>query len=306
MNKDYFDFSPDVAAALNQGRPVVALESTIIAHGLPYPDNYRLALDLEAMLRDEDVVPATIAILHGRPTIGLTSEQLLFVAKQPDMPKASLRDTAVLMARGMNGATTVASTMQIAHWAGISVFVTGGIGGVHRHGETTLDISADLQALSRYPLAVVCAGAKSVLDLPKTLEVLETLGVPVLGYRSAQFPAFYLPESGLPVDYVLQGPDEAAAIIRQKQRLAEPGGILITVPIPADEALDENTFNALLEKIMKEVEAKDISGKQVTPYLLRRLHEESRGETVQANTALVKNNLKVGAAVARALARSPK
>lgn len=299
--KDWLELSDEVREALAKKQPVVALESTIIAHGFPYPENYQLALDLEAQLRDLGTVPATIAILNGKAKVGLNPEELHHLAKSQDMPKASLRDIPVLMAKYMDGATTVASTMQIAHWANIPVFVTGGIGGVHRHGEETMDISADLQALSRFAVTVVCAGAKSVLDLAKTLEVLETLGVPILGYKSAQFPAFYLRDSGLAVDYVVEHGKEVAHIFRTKQALQQAGGLLVTVPIPKEAELDEQQFNQLLHGIMKEVEEKQITGKRITPYLLKRLHEASGGDTVQANIALVQNNLKVGAEIAKAL-----
>ncbi len=299
--KDWLQLSDEVQEALAKGQPVVALESTIIAHGFPYPENYQLALDLEAELRDLGTVPATIAILGGKAKVGLNPDELCRLAQGQDMPKASLRDIPVLMAQHMDGATTVASTMQIAHWAEIPVFVTGGIGGVHRHGEETMDISADLQALSRFAVTVICAGAKSVLDLPKTLEVLETLGVPILGYKSSQFPAFYLRDSGLAVDYVVEHGREVAHIFRTKQMLGQAGGLLVTVPIPEDAELEEQRFNDLLQAIMQEMEEKKISGKRVTPYLLKRLHEESGGDTVQANIALVKNNLRVGAEIAKAL-----
>jgi len=299
--KPWLHFSEEVREARDSGRPVVALESTIIAHGFPYPENYQLALDLEAMLRDLGVVPATIAILQGNVKVGLSPEELLLLAKDGNMAKASLRDIPVLMAKKENAATTVSSTMQVADWAGISVFVTGGIGGVHRHGEQTFDISADLQALSRFPVAVVCAGAKSVLDLPKTLEVLETWGVPILGYRTQQFPAFYLRDSGLALDYSIDHGREAAAILEIKRAVEQPGGILVTVPIPEESELDEDRFNTLLQTILQEMETHGVTGKRITPYLLGRLHEASGGDTMQANLALVKNNLEVGAEIARAL-----
>lgn len=292
-------YSREVQQALETGQPVVALESTIIAHGFPYPENYELGLELEQLLRDQGVVPATIAILDGRIRVGLTEEELHYIAKAGQIRKASLRDIPALLALGLDGATTVATTMQIAHWAGIKVFVTGGIGGVHRGAEDTFDISADLQALASYNVLVVCAGAKSVLDLPKTLEVLESQGTPVLGYQTEQFPAFYLRDSGLKVDYRMDDPAQIVQTFRYKEKLGIPGGIVVAAPIREEDELDRKQFQAWLDGILREVEEQGVKGKDVTPFILGRLHRISEGKTVKANIALVKNNLKLGAELAK-------
>lgn len=292
-------YSREVQQALETGQPVVALESTIIAHGFPYPENYELGLELEQLLRDQGVVPATIAILDGKIRVGLTEEELHYIAKAGEIRKASLRDIPALLALGLDGATTVATTMQIAHWAGIKVFVTGGIGGVHRGAEDSFDISADLQALASYNVLVVCAGAKSVLDLPKTLEVLESQGTPVLGYQTEQFPAFYLRDSGLKVDYRMDDPAQIVQTFRYKEKLGIPGGMVVAAPIPEEDELDREQFQAWLDGILQEVEEQGVTGKDVTPFILGRLHRISEGRTVQANIALVKNNLKLGAELAK-------
>ena len=294
------NLSNEVRQALAEGKPVVALESTIIAHGFPYPENYELGLELEGLLRDQGVVPATIAILDGQLKVGLTEDELHYIAKAGNIRKASLRDVPVMLALGIDGATTVATTMQIAHWAGIKVFVTGGLGGVHRGAEDTFDISADLQALARYNLMVVCAGAKSVLDLPKTLEVLESQGTSVLGFKTDNFPAFYLRDSGLKVDYRVDEPSQIVQAFQMKESLDIPGGMVVATPIPAEDELDAEQFNGWLDQILVEVAEEGVLGKDVTPFILRRLHEISKGETVCANIALVKNNLKLGAQLAKA------
>lgn len=295
--------SQEVSSALAENRPVVALESTIIAHGFPYPENYELAVELEALLREEGVVPATIAVLGGELKVGLSEQELRYLAESGSIPKASLRDVPILLALGLDGATTVASTMQIAHWAGIKVFVTGGIGGVHRAAEQTFDLSADLKALATYNVMVVCAGAKSVLDLPKTLEVLESQGTSVVGYQTDSFPAFYLRDSGLKVDYRVDDPARIVRAFKAKEQLGIPGGMVVATPIPEEDELDTERFNAWLDQILKECEEQGIMGKDVTPFILSRLHQISQGETVQANIALVKNNLKLGAALAQAYCR---
>ena len=294
------DLSSEVRHALATNQPVVALESTLIAHGFPYPENYSLALELETLLRDQGVVPATIAVLNGRLKVGLTKEEIHYIAEAGNLRKASLRDLPVMVALGLDGGTTVATTMQVAHWAGIKVFVTGGIGGVHRHGEDTFDISADLHALTNYNVMVVCAGAKSVLDLPKTLEVLESQGTPVLGYQTDRFPAFYIRDSGLKVDYRLDDVSQIVQAFRMKEQLEIPGGLVVATPIPVEAELDEVQFDAWLQAILTEVEEKGVTGKDVTPYILSRLHETSSGVTVQANIALIKNNLKLGVELAKA------
>ena len=294
------NLTSEVRQALVDNKPVVALESTIIAHGFPYPENYNLGLELEALLRAEGVVPATIAILDGKLKVGLTQEDLLSIAKAGTIRKASLRDVPALVSLKLDGATTVATTMQIAHMAGIKVFVTGGIGGVHRHAEDTFDVSADLKALATFNVMVVCAGAKSVLDLPKTLEVLESQGTLVLGYQTENFPAFYLRDSGLKVDYRMDEVTQIVRAFRVKEELGIPGGMVVTTPIPQGDELDAERFHTWLEMILTEVENQRILGKDVTPFILRRLHETSQGETVRANMALVKNNLILGAELAKA------
>lgn len=297
----YLVFSEEVQAARAEGKPLVALESTIIAHGFPYPENLEMALAVEETVRQAGAVPATIAILDGRIRVGLTRPELERVAQSRDLPKASIRDLPVLCGLGRSAATTVASTAQVAVLAGIDVFVTGGIGGVHRGWGETLDISADLPALARLSLAVVCAGAKTVLDLPATLEYLETHGVTVLGYGTDTFPGFYIRSTGLPVDARVETPAEAAAVLRARRALGMPGAVLVASPIPPEDALDPATLDRWLQEAMAEMAAAGVRGKAVTPYLLARLHSLSQGATVRANKALVLHNARVGAAIARAL-----
>ncbi|MFO7172133.1 MAG: pseudouridine-5'-phosphate glycosidase [Bacillota bacterium] len=297
----YLVFSDEVQAARAEGKPLVALESTIIAHGFPYPENLEMALAVEETVRQAGAVPATIAILDGRIRVGLTRPELERVARSRDLPKASIRDLPVLCGLGRSAATTVASTAQVAVWAGIDVFVTGGIGGVHRGWGETLDISADLPALARLSLAVVCAGAKTVLDLPATLEYLETHGVTVLGYGTDTFPGFYIRSTGLPVDARVETPEEAAAVLRARRALGMPGAVLVASPIPPEDALDPATLDGWLQQAMAEMAAAGVRGKAVTPYLLARLHSLSQGATVRANKALVLHNARVGAAIAQAL-----
>lgn len=293
------NYSTEIAKALKNDEPIVALESTIIAHGFPYPDNIELAQELEKQAREAGVVPATIAIIDGEIKVGLTNNELEFIAKSNEVKKASLRDLPVLLSKQLNGATTVASTMQIAYLAGIDVFVTGGIGGVHRKAEETFDISADLEALSQYPVTVVCAGAKSVLDLPKTKEVLESKGVPLLGYQTKKLPAFYIRDSGLEVDYMIENAEEVSSIIKSNRLLENKNGILITVPIPKEDELEEEEFNKIIGELTQEVEKKEIKGKNITPYLLDRIKEETEGRSVEANVSLVKNNLRAGCNIAK-------
>lgn len=295
---EIISISQEVKEALDSNQPVVALESTLIAHGFPYPQNYNLALELEEQARKAGVIPATIAIMNGKIKVGLSRDEVEYIATSQEVHKASFRDLPVLVAKNLNGGTTVATTMQVAEMVGIKVFVTGGIGGVHLNGEKTLDISADLQALARYKVVVVCAGAKSVLDLPKTRERLETLGVPVLGYQSDKFPAFYLRDSGLNVDYRVDSPEEVVNIMKVKEELGIPGGLVVTTPVPEDAELDREIYEEILRKLIKETEEKKITGKEVTPYLLKRLKEETGGESVKTNIALIKNNLTVGCRIA--------
>lgn len=298
------ELSPAVAEALTSGRPVVALESTIIAHGLPYPDNRETAIAVEEAVRGAGAVPATIAILDGRLRVGLTVEEIDRVARQPHLLKVSIRDLPVVVGLRRSGATTVAATAQIAAWAGIDVFVTGGIGGVHRGAARTFDISADLAALARLPVAVVCAGAKTVLDLAATLEYLETHGVTVLGYRTDRFPGFYVQSTGLPVDARVESAAEAAAVVRARRSLGLPGAVVLAVPISAGAALDARWLEELLAAAEAELAASGIAGRDVTPFLLRRIHEASGGSSVAANKALILNNARVGAELAVAL-RTP-
>ncbi len=297
---NFIHISPEVGEAIAKNRPVLAMESTLIAHGFPYPENIELARLLEKQTRAAGVVPATIAILDGQVRIGLTEEELERIATAPDIIKASLRDIPVLIAKKLSGGTTVATTMQFAEKAGIRTFVTGGIGGVHRGAEESFDESADLQALARYRVVVVCAGAKSVLDLPKTRERLESLGVPVLGYRHDRFPAFYTRDSGMPVDHVIEDPSEIVRIMEAKDVLSIPGGVVVTTPVPAEFELDGEEHRTLMDRLVTEAAQTGVSGKDVTPFLLRRLREETSGESVTTNIELIRNNLSVGCEIANA------
>lgn len=297
MNPSYLSIAPAVHAALAQGRPVVALESTIIAHGLPWPDNLACARLLEDTVRAHGAEPATIGLINGCIKIGLTAAELEHFARARDIAKVSRRDLAAVLTRGSGGATTVAATMYCAHLAGIRVFATGGIGGVHRGAELSFDVSADLTELGRTPVAVVCAGAKSILDLPKTLEVLETWGVPVIGYGSDHFPAFYVRETALPVDERVDTPAEAARLIHSQLALGLPG-LVLAVPIPAAAALPETEVEHWLAQALHEATQAGVSGKALTPFLLARVGELSAGRTLQANLALVQHNAAVAAAVA--------
>ena len=298
----YLDIHPEVAEALAQGNPVVALESTIISHGMPYPQNVRTALAVEEVVRQNGAVPATIAILGGRLKAGLTREEIEYLGQQGQkVTKTSRRDLAVLLAKGMDGATTVATTMMIAAMAGIRVFATGGIGGVHRGAGTTMDISADLQELARTDVAVVCAGAKAILDLKLTLEYLETHGVPVLGYGTEELPAFYTRTSGLKVDYRVDSPEEIARIMAVRSDLGLSGGILVTNPIPEAWSMDPVLINGTMDRAVAEAEAQGITGKEVTPFLLARVKELTGGDSLEANIALVKNNARLAARIAGAL-----
>lgn len=299
---DFLDLSPEVADALAGNRAIVALESTIIAHGMPYPRNVETARAVEAIIREEGAVPATIAVLDGRLTVGLDDEALERLGRATDVAKLSRRDLPSILARGGDGATTVAATMIAAHLAGIRIFVTGGIGGVHRGAEESFDISADLEELARTPVAVVCAGAKSILDLPKTLEYLETRGVPVIGYGTGSFPAFYSRSSGLALSQRCDDPAEAAAILRAQAALGYPGGAVIANPIPAADALPAEKMDAVIGQALREAEAKGIAGKDVTPFLLGRIVEITGGKSLEANIALVKHNARIGARIAVALA----
>ena len=303
LNK-YLDIAPEVQQALTDGRPVVALESTIISHGTPYPKNVEPALLVEQTLRDNGAVPATIAILGGRLKAGLSKEEITYLGKTGrGVAKVSRRDLPVICARGMDGATTVTTTMMIAHMAGISVFATGGIGGVHRGAETTMDISADLEELAQTPVMVVCAGAKAILDLGLTLEYLETKGVPVLGYGTDELPAFYTRESGLGVDARVDTPEDLAAIFQAQRDLGLKTGMLVTNPIPEQYALDKTVIDKAIDQALAESHAQGIHGKETTPFLLARVAELTGGDSLESNIQLVLNNARVAAKTAVALCK---
>jgi len=296
------DLQPEVAAALAHGRAVVALESTIITHGMPWPDNLSTARDVEGVVRAHGAVPATIALVDGRIRIGLDDAALTRLASSEGVAKASRRDLPALVAAGRSAGTTVAATMYLAHLAGIPIFATGGIGGVHRGAEHTFDISADLDELGSTPVTVVCAGAKSILDLPKTLEVLETRGVPVVGIGTDEFPAFFSRTSGLPVDHRVAGPEELAAVLAAHRSLGMRGGILVANPIPAEDALDGSDIEARVDEAVADAERLGISRKDVTPYLLGRINELTEGRSLVANIALIRNNAALAARTAVAFA----
>lgn len=300
--KEYLELSPAVKAAMMAGEPVVALESTIISHGMPYPQNVETALRVEEAIRETGAVPATIAIIQGKLKAGLTADEIEYLGKKgPAVTKASRRDLPVLVARGADGATTVATTMIIAHLSGIQVFATGGIGGVHRGAETTMDISADLEELGRTPVLVVCAGAKAILDLGLTLEYLETKGVPVIGYGTEELPAFYTRTSGFKVDYRIDTPEELAAAFRAQQEIGLGGGMLVTNPIPEEYSMDPARINAAIDQAVADSLRLGIHGKEVTPYLLARVKELTGGDSLDANIQLVLNNARLAARTAKAL-----
>ncbi len=301
-SKDHLTISPEVAAALSAGRPVVALESTIITHGMPFPQNLEMAGNVEKVIRANGAVPATVSIMDGAFRVGLEAADLERLAKTGGVAaKASRRDVAALLnSRGIAG-TTVATTMQAANMAGIRVFATGGIGGVHRGAESTFDISADLEELGRTPVAVVCAGAKAILDIPKTLEVLETKGVPVIGFGTDDFPAFWTRSSGYPVDHRLDKPEEVAALIETQIALGM-GGILVANPIPAADAMDADYIASMIEAAITDADRGGISRKALTPYLLKRIFELTGGKSLVSNIALVEDNARVAALIAVALA----
>ena len=298
MNK-YLDISPEVAEALNSGKPVVALESTIISHGMPYPRNVETALLVEQTIRENGAVPATIAIIGGRLKAGLSKDEIEYLGKSGrNVAKTSRRDIAALVARKADGATTVTTTMMIAHMAGISIFATGGIGGVHRGAEVTMDISADLEELGNTPVMVVCAGAKSILDLGLTLEYLETKGVPVVGYDTDELPAFYTRHSGFGVDYRADSPEELAAMFKAQRDLGLKGGMLVTNPIPEEYSMDKAVIDAAIDQAIKEAAENGIKGKQTTPFLLAKVVELTGGDSLDSNIALVLNNARLAAKTA--------
>jgi pseudouridylate synthase len=294
----YLEYSQEVLEAKKNNVPVVALESTIISHGMPYPQNVQTAKEVEDIIRKNGAVPATIAILDGKIKIGLSDEELEMLATRKDIEKASRRDLPYLVATKKNGATTVAATMICAELAGIEVFVTGGIGGVHREAEVTMDVSADLQELAQTNVAVVCAGAKSILDIGLTLEYLETHGVPVVGFGTEVLPAFYTRTSPFQVNVQVENEKEAASMIRTKWELGLKGGVVIANPIPETDALDEQFINGVIESALKEAKENEIAGKNVTPFLLSKVKELTEGRSLEANIALVKNNAEVGSKIA--------
>lgn len=302
----YLSYSQEVLDAKEKGYPIVALESTIISHGMPYPQNVQTAREVEDIVRANGAVPATIAIIDGKIKIGLTDEELEMFGNAKDVAKASRRDLGYLIASKKLGATTVAATMIAAELAGIELFVTGGIGGVHRGAEETMDISADLEELAQTNVAVVCAGAKSILDLGLTLEYLETKGVPVIGYETDTLPAFYTRESEFNVNFRVDSPLEVAEMMRAKWDLGLQGGAVVANPIPKEEAMEASFINRIIEKALKEAEELGVKGKDVTPFLLGKVKDLTEGKSLTANIALVKHNAKIGTQIAVALEKTKK
>lgn len=296
--KQYLSFSEEVQVAREQGKPIIALESTIISHGMPYPQNVQTAREVEQIIRENGAVPATIAIIDGKIKIGLSEEELEMFGKSSAVAKVSRRDLAYIIASKKLGATTVAATMICAELAGIKIFVTGGIGGVHRGAETNMDISADLEELAQSNVAVVCAGAKSILDLGLTMEYLETKGVPVIGYKTNVLPAFYTRKSEIPLQICAEDVETIASSLKVKWDLNLKGGIVIANPIPEEFAMDEKVINGVIETAIKEAEEKHITGKEVTPFMLGKIKELTEGKSLEANIALVKNNALIGAKLA--------
>lgn len=302
LNK-YMDINPEVQKALEARCAVVALESTIISHGMPYPKNVETALNVEEIIRSYGVVPATIAIINGRLKVGLTSEEIEYLGKSKNVIKTSRRDIPFIITQKRDGATTVAATMFIANLAGIKVFVTGGIGGVHRGAQETFDISCDLQELAHTNVAVVCAGAKSILDLGLTLEYLETQGVPVVGYKTNELPAFYTRKSGFGVDYRIDNVDELAIFLKTKWDLGLMGGVVIANPIPKKYEMDYDIINKAINNAIIEANEKGIKGKTLTPFLLAKIKDITSGDSLESNIQLVYNNAKLGAQIAVELAK---
>ncbi|MBR0424506.1 MAG: pseudouridine-5'-phosphate glycosidase [Clostridia bacterium] len=301
-HSQYLQLSPEVEEAIRNGKPIVALESTIISHGMPYPQNVETALTCQRICRENGAVPATCAILGGKLCAGLTDEQIDYLGREGrNVVKASRRDLPLLCAKGMNGATTVAATMIIAAMAGIRVFATGGIGGVHRGAETTMDISADLEELAETPVCVVCAGAKSILDLGLTMEYLETKGVPVIGFGTDELPAFYTQKSGFSVPWRCDAPEELAAVIRAERALGYPGGMLVVNPIPDAYSMDPDVINKAIDEAIAEANRLGIKGKETTPFLLAKIKDLTDGSSLDSNIQLVYNNVRLAAQTAAAL-----
>lgn len=298
MYKDYLDVNPEVAKALEEGRPVVALESTIIAHGMPYPKNVETAIAVEEVIKANGAVPATIGILGGRIKIGLTKEEIEYMAHAKNVLKVSRRDLPLVIAQKMDGATTVAGTMIAANMAGIKLFVTGGIGGVHRGAGESFDISADLEELKMTDVTVVCAGAKAILDIPATMEYLETAGVPVIAYGVDEIPAFYSRKSGVAAVCRLDSPEEIGALVSMKEELGLKGGVLVTCPIPEKDEIPADEINAVIDKAIEEAEENGIKGKESTPFLLSKVKDLTEGRSLEANIKLVLNNAEIGAKIA--------
>lgn len=299
MNLDnYIDISPEILHAIKKKLPIVALESTIISHGMPYPKNIETAIMVEETVRANDAIPATIAIIKGRIKVGLTRDEIDFLATNDEVQKVSRRDLAVAVAQKTSGSTTVASTMIIASLAKIAVFATGGIGGVHRGAENTLDVSADLEELSKTNVCVVCAGAKAILDIGLTLEYLETKGVPVIGYKTSDLPAFYSTKSGFKVDYRIDSATDIAQILKTKWDLSIDGGVLVTIPIPQEFELTLDIMNKAINEAITQADSENIIGKDITPYLLSKVNELTHGESLEANMKLIKNNAALAAKIA--------
>lgn len=301
MQRPGIKIHPEVASALSGGAAVVALESTIISHGLPRPQNLMAARAFEELLRAQDVVPATIAVIRGTPTVGLTDEELELIANE-DIPKASVRDLPMLQAQGLSGATTVAATAHLAAKAGVKVFATGGLGGVHRGANETFDESADLTTLASSPVVIVSAGVKSVLDIGATLERLETLSIPVVGYKTDVFPAFWLPASEFGLDWKVDSPAAAANVFRAMQDQQTSSALVVANPVPAEEAWEKSEHDAVLEKAFAAADEMGVRGKEVTPFLLQYIVQESGGRSLDVNLSLARNNVNVAGEIARALA----
>ena len=295
---DYLDIHPDVEDAIKNKLPIVALESTIISHGMPYPNNIETALMVEDTVRSNNAIPATIAIINGRLKVGLTSKEIEFLATNNKVRKISRRDLAIAVSKKLSGSTTVASTMIIAKLANIAVFATGGIGGVHRGAEKTFDISADLEELSKTNVCVVCAGPKAILDIGLTLEYLETKGVPVIGYKTSELPAFYSSKSGFNVDYRVDAALDIAEILKTKWDLSIKGGVLVTNPIPIAFELDFVMMNEAINEAIIEADKEKIIGKEITPYLLSKVNEITKGKSLDANIKLIQNNASLAAKIA--------
>ena len=296
--KAYMDVTPEIEEAVRIGKPVVALESTILSHGMPYPENLSFAREVEKIIREQGAIPATMAIIDGRLKCGLTEDELVRMCEAKGVLKVSRRDLPIVVAQKLTGATTVATTMLIAQMAGVRVFATGGIGGVHRHGEVTMDISADLQELANTPVCVVCAGAKSILDLGLTLEYLETQGVPVLGLRTDELPAFYCRTSGFKLDYNCQDEETVAKIMKAKWDIGLKGGAVVGNPIPEQYAMDPNYMNGIIDQAVAQANAEHIHGKAITPYLLAHIKDMTEGKSFAANLELAYNNARVASRIA--------